>query len=49
MAELALDHHERNALMRHLDCVGVSELMVGCEPPSDTRRGGPVMQLLARR
>jgi hypothetical protein len=27
MSELALDHHERHALMGHLDGVGVPELV----------------------
>jgi hypothetical protein len=46
VARLALDHHERDALVRHLGRVRVSEL-VGRAPPSDTCRRGRVVQLLA--
>ena len=42
MSELALNDHERHALMCHLDGVGVPELM-RCEPTSHTRRGSRVM------
>jgi hypothetical protein len=45
--ELALDHNERDALVCHLDRVGVSQL-VWREPPSDSGRGGRLVQLLAR-
>jgi hypothetical protein len=46
MPKLALDDDERNSFVGHLDRVGMPEL-VGCEPASDTRRGGRVVQLLA--
>ena len=42
MTELALDHHERDALVRHLDRVSVSQL-VGCEPTPHTRRRGEAL------
>jgi hypothetical protein len=48
MPELALDHTEPNALVRHLDGVGVPQLM-RCEPPPNASFGGRVVQLLARR
>jgi hypothetical protein len=48
VSELALDHDQRNALMRHLDCVRMTEL-VRREPTSYPRRSGCVMQLLLRR
>ena len=48
MSELALDHDERDAFVRHLDGVSMPQL-VRCEPPSHTRRAGGVVQLLARR
>jgi DNA-binding MarR family transcriptional regulator len=48
MPKLTLDDCERNAFVRDFDRVGVPEL-VGCEPPSDTRCAGGVVQLLARR
>jgi len=47
VAELPLDHDQRDAFVRHLDCVSVSQL-VRREAPSDTRRGGRMMQLLTR-
>jgi hypothetical protein len=46
MPQLTLDDNERNAFMRHFDRVGVPEL-VGCEPPSDARHAGGMVQLLA--
>jgi hypothetical protein len=46
MPELALDHHERDTFVRHLDRVCVAQL-VWREAASDARRGGCVMQLLA--
>src|SRR5262249_4867621 len=48
VTKLALDDHERDALVRHLDGVSVPEL-VRREATSHVRRGGSVMQLLARR
>src|SRR5438270_4202955 len=47
VAELALDHDQRHPFVRHLNCLSMSQLMRR-EPPSDTGRGGLVMQLLAR-
>jgi hypothetical protein len=47
MSELPLDHDKRDTFVRHLDRVGVSQL-VGREPPSHTCGRGRVMQLLAR-
>jgi hypothetical protein len=46
--ELALDHDERDAFVRHLDRVGVTQLMRR-EPTPHTRCGGRVVQLLTRR
>jgi hypothetical protein len=46
MPKLALDHHERNALVCHLDCMGMAQL-VWREPPSHPRHAGGVVQLLA--
>ena len=48
MPELALNHDERNAFVRHLDCVSVPQLMRR-EPPSHACRSGGTVQLLARR
>ena len=48
MPKLTLDHDERNVFVRHLDRMGVPQL-VWREPPSDTRRAGSMVQLLARR
>jgi hypothetical protein len=48
MPQLTLDHHERNARARHLDRVSMPQL-VRREPPSHTRSGGGMVQLLARR
>jgi hypothetical protein len=48
MPEPSLDHHERDALVRHLDRVCVTWLMRR-EPPADARGGGRVVKLLARR
>jgi len=45
--ELALDHDQRDAFVCHLDRVCVPQL-VRRERPPDARRGGRVMQLLAR-
>ncbi len=47
VSELPLDHGKRDTFVRHLNCVGVSQL-VGREPPSHTCCRGRVMQLLAR-
>ena len=47
MPELALDHDERNTFVRHLDRVGVPQL-VRREPPSDARCDSRVVQLLTR-
>jgi hypothetical protein len=46
--KLTLDHDERSAFVRHLDRMGVAQL-VWREPPSHTRRAGSMVQLLARR
>src|ERR1700752_2359815 len=46
--KLTLDHDQRNGLVRHLDRMSMAQL-VRREPPSHTRRGGGMMQLLARR
>jgi hypothetical protein len=48
MTELALDHDERDSFVRHLDCVGVPQL-VWREPPSHPGCDGRMVQLLARR
>jgi hypothetical protein len=45
--ELTLDHDERDALVRHLDSVGVPQL-VRRESPSDACGGSRMVQLLAR-
>jgi hypothetical protein len=47
MSELPLDHDERDTFVRHLDRVGVPQL-VGREPASHTCGRSRVMQLLAR-
>ena len=47
MPELALDHDQRDALVRHLDRVGVPQL-VRREGPSDARGASRMVQLLAR-
>jgi hypothetical protein len=47
VSELPLDHDERDTFVRHLDGVGVSQL-VGREPPSHAGGRGRVMQLFAR-
>ena len=47
VSELALDHYERHAFVRHLDGMSVPQL-VGREATSHTGRGSGVMQLLAR-
>lgn len=47
VSELALDHDERDALVRHLDRVSVSKLMRR-EPPPHACCGGSMVQLLAR-
>jgi hypothetical protein len=44
--ELTLDHDERNALVRHLDGVGVPQLMRS-ETRPDASSNGRVMQLFA--
>jgi hypothetical protein len=46
MTELALDHDERHSLVRHLDSMGMAEL-VWREPPADTGCFGGAAQLLA--
>ncbi len=46
MPELALDHDERDALVSHLDGMGVTEL-VGCEATTHTSRSGGVSELAA--
>ena len=38
MTELALDHDERTALVRHLDCMSVTRL-VGRDAAGGARRG----------
>lgn len=48
MSELPLDHDERDTFVRHLERVGVSQL-VGREPPSHACGRGCVMQLFSRR
>ena len=45
--ELALDHDERDAFVRHLDRVSVPKLMRR-EPPPHACSGGNLVQLLAR-
>ena len=45
-SELPLDDHERNALVCHLDRVGMPQLVRG-EPAADPRRRGGMMELLA--
>jgi hypothetical protein len=45
--ELALDHHERDAFVRELDGVGMSQLVRGKAAP-DTSGGRSVAQLAAR-
>ena len=47
VAELPLDHIQRNALAGHLDGVGVAQL-VRREPTSHPRLGGEPAQLRAR-
>ena len=47
MPKLALDHHEGDAFMRHLDCVCVPQL-VWREPTPDARLDSRVMKLFAR-
>ena len=47
MAELALDHDQRHAFVRHFYSVSVAEL-VRREPPSHTRRTCGMVQSLAR-
>jgi hypothetical protein len=39
VSELALDHDERDSLVRHLDGVGMAKLLRR-EPPPDARCGG---------
>jgi hypothetical protein len=46
MPELALDHDERDSLMRHLDRVRVPQLMCS-EPPPEARCSCYVVQLLS--
>jgi hypothetical protein len=40
VAELTLDHDERNTLVRHLDCVGVPQLVWSEPAPNTSFRGG---------
>jgi hypothetical protein len=47
VAKLTLDHEERNAFVRHFDGVSMPQLMRR-EPSSHARRGGGMVQLLAR-
>jgi hypothetical protein len=47
VSELALDHDERDAFVRHLDRVRVPQLMRG-EPPPNTGLGGCAVELFAR-
>ena len=46
MPELALDHDQRNSLVRHLNRVSMPQL-VGREATSDARRRSGMMVLLA--
>jgi hypothetical protein len=46
--KLTLNHNQRNSLVRHLDRMSMPEL-VRREPPSHTRSGGGMVQLLTRR
>jgi hypothetical protein len=46
VAELALDHNQRDTFVRHFDRMGVSQLMWG-ESPTDASCRGRVVQLLA--
>jgi hypothetical protein len=46
VSELALDEQQRDAFARHLDCVGVAQL-VGSEPAAHSSAGSDVMQLRA--
>ncbi len=46
MPELSLDHHERDALVGHLDRVSVAEL-VRSEPAPHAGGSGGVLELLA--
>ncbi len=46
--KLTLDDDQRNAFVRHLDRVSMPQPMRG-EPPSHTRSGGGMVQLLACR
>jgi hypothetical protein len=48
VSELALDHDQRHALVRHLDCMRMTELM-GSEPPPHTRLECGAPKLLAGR
>ena len=48
MPKLTLDHDQRNALVRHLDRMSMTEL-VRREPSSHTGSGRGMVQLLARR
>jgi hypothetical protein len=47
VAELPLNHHERNAFVRHLNRVGMSQLVRG-EPTSYASRRRRVVHWLAR-
>jgi len=47
LPELALDNHERDTFMSHLDSVSMAKL-VWREAPSHTRGAGGVVQLVAR-
>ena len=48
MPELALDHDQRHALVRHLDRVGVTQLMRR-EPPAHACPGRGTPELFASR
>ena len=47
VSELALDHHQRDALVRHLDRMSVPQLMRR-EATPHARRSGGMVQLFAR-
>ncbi len=46
MAKLALDDHQRDAFVRHLDCVRVTQLVRG-EPATDIGASGSSSELLS--
>ena len=47
VAELPLDYRQRDALARHLDRVGVAQL-VGSEPPAHTSQSGQTPKFSSR-